>query len=139
MGRLIQTLGCLLRGIAVWSAIIVAESVHGTLRELLLKPAIGDLRARQISFFTAVALIFAIMVGCIRWVNAVNRLQLILIGISWVFLTTGFEAFVVRPSLGVPWESFYADYNVFEGGMMGFAMFILAIMPLAAARVRGVA
>ncbi len=34
------------RAFAVWCILIVAESMHGTLRELLLRPYVGDLRAR---------------------------------------------------------------------------------------------
>ena len=35
------------RAFAVWLLIVVAESVHGTLRQLVLAPLIGDLPARQ--------------------------------------------------------------------------------------------
>jgi hypothetical protein len=47
----------LLRGLAVWGVMILAEPLHGTARELWLKSLVGDFRARQIAFFTGMALI----------------------------------------------------------------------------------
>jgi len=35
------------RALAVWLLIVVAESIHGTLRQLFLAPLIGDLPAWQ--------------------------------------------------------------------------------------------
>ena len=46
--------------ILVWLLIIVAESVHGVLRNLFVAPAIGDFEARQAGVFTGSALILLI-------------------------------------------------------------------------------
>jgi hypothetical protein len=35
------------RAIAVWMLIMLAESVHGIIRQLFIAPAIGDMPARQ--------------------------------------------------------------------------------------------
>lgn len=128
----------LVRGTVIWLAIIVAESIHGTLRELLLKPIVGDLQARQITFFTAIGLIFAITSFGIKWIRADGNRQLLAVGISWPFLTVFFEAFLVRPALNISWESYFSDHNILEGGMMGIGLIILALMPMAAAKFRGV-
>jgi hypothetical protein len=58
------------RALAVWLLIILAESIHGTLRTLLLVPVVGDFPARQISVFTGAVIIFAIAWFTHRWVFA---------------------------------------------------------------------
>jgi hypothetical protein len=58
------------RALAVWLLIILAESVHGTLRTLLLVPVVGDFPARQISVFTGAVIIFAIAWFTHRWMFA---------------------------------------------------------------------
>ena len=45
------------RALVTWLAIIVAESLHGTLRQLFLTPIVGDLPARQIGVFIGAAAI----------------------------------------------------------------------------------
>jgi hypothetical protein len=34
---------CLLRSLAVWTLIALAETVHGTMRTIVLEPRVGDL------------------------------------------------------------------------------------------------
>jgi hypothetical protein len=58
------------RALAVWLLIILAESIHGTLRTLLLVPVVGDFPARQISVFTGAVIIFAIAWVTHRWMFA---------------------------------------------------------------------
>ena len=60
--------------------IMFAESVHGTLRQLFLAPAVGDFTARRISFFTGMLLIFVITYLLLRWIGAPTSGSLLVIG-----------------------------------------------------------
>ncbi len=60
----------LLRALLVWLVIIGVETVHGILRTLVLLPAVGDFRARQISVFTGSLLIFGVAYVFIEWIQA---------------------------------------------------------------------
>jgi len=111
-----------------------AESLHGTLRELILKPMVGDVRAKQISFVTALVIIFTITFIFVRWIQASNKKQLLLVGIMWVALTFVFEALIARSLLDISWERFLADYNIVDGGMMAIGLIILALAPLLVSR-----
>ncbi len=51
------------KAIAVWMLIVLAESIHGAIRELVIAPAIGDVLARQIGVFVGSALILWIFSG----------------------------------------------------------------------------
>jgi hypothetical protein len=57
----------LARALAVWLLIILAETIHGTLRTLLLVPLMGDFPARQVSVFTGAVVIFTVAWFTHRW------------------------------------------------------------------------
>ncbi|MDX2240437.1 MAG: hypothetical protein NW224_07130 [Leptolyngbyaceae cyanobacterium bins.302] len=122
-----------LKGIAVWLVIILAETLHGTVRTLWLAPLIGDLPARQVSFFTGVGLILAIATLFIPWLHA-SHAQLLKIGALWAILTLAFEIGLGRFILGYSWERVLADYNLAQGGLMAIGLVILTFAPLIAAK-----
>jgi hypothetical protein len=124
-----------LKGILVWFGLMVAETIHGMARNLWIAPYIGDLPARQISFFTGVILILAIATLFVRWLHA-STSQLLGIGILWALLTLAFEISLGGWILGYSWERILEDYNLFRGGLMSLGLVFLIFSPLIAARLR---
>jgi hypothetical protein len=116
---------------------MVAESVHGTLRTLLLAPRTGDFQARQVSVVTGTLLIFGIAWLFIRWVQAGTTARLLAVGVFWVALTVLFEVGLGRLVLGLPWERLAEDYHLSRGGFMGLGLLVMAFSPLLAARLCG--
>lgn len=127
----------LLRGLIVWLVIMFAESLHGTARVMLLEPYVSDVRARQLAFFTGMAIILAIAIAFIRWIRATSASQLLAIGCLWSVLTLGFEILLGRLVLNYSWARILADYDLRAGGLMLIGMIFLALAPLIAAKVRG--
>ncbi len=127
----------ILRGLAVWCVIILAESLHGTARELWLKPLVGDFRARQIAFFTGMALILKMALLFVRWLRAETSQQLLQIGCLWMVLTLAFEFALGLLVFGYSWARMGEDYNLLQGGLMGLGLLWLLFAPLLAARLRG--
>lgn len=125
----------LLRGFAVWVVIILAESLHGTARELWLKPLIGDFRARQLAFFSGMALILGIALLFVRWVRAENNHQWLRVGVLWAGLTLAFEFVLGRLVIGYSWERMLEDYNLLRGGLMGLGLIWLLFVPVLAAQI----
>ena len=124
----------LLRGFLVWLVIILAESVHGTLRQLFLAPIVGDFPARRIAFFIGMALIFLIAWLLIRWIRAENAKQLFAVGMMWAILTLAFEFGLGIFVLDYSWERMTEDYDVSRGGLMGFGILFMFFAPYLAAR-----
>ena len=124
------------RAIIVWLVIMLAESLHGTARVLLVEPYAGELRARRIAFFTGMAIILAITVAFIRWIRAPGISQLLAIGGLWAGLTFGFEVLLGLYVLDYSWERIIAEYDPGKGGLMSVGMFFLALAPLIAAKLR---
>ncbi len=123
-----------LRALAVWAVLIVAESMHGTVRELWLKPALGDLRARQVCVFTGMVIILGIAYRFIHWIQADTPRTRWLVGLMWVTLTLSFEVVLGRLVLGYSWERLFEDYDVTRGGLLSIGMLVLLLSPHLAAK-----
>ena len=125
----------LLRGVAVWMVIVFVESVHGTVRRLVLEPLVGDRPARQIAFFVGMALIFLVAMLCIRWIKAPSIQALFAVGLIWMVLTAAFEL-GLGLALGYTWERILEDYDVSSGGLMAFGLLFMVFAPWLAMKVR---
>ena len=126
-----------IRSLAVWLLIILAETVHGVLRGLFLVPVVGDLRARQVGVVVGALIILAIAVGSIRWIGARTRIELLAAGGLWLALTLAFELLFGRYVAGASWDRLLSDYDPTQGGYLALGMGVLALSPLIAAKVRG--
>ncbi len=125
------------RGFAVWCVIILAESLHGTAREIWLKPLVGDFRARQIAFFSGMVLILTIALLFVRWLRAASNQQLLKVGLLWMVLTLMFEFSLGLLVLNYSWQRMWQDYNLAQGGLMGFGLLWMLFAPRLAASLRG--
>ena len=126
-----------IRSLAVWLLIIVAEIVHGILRAVLLVPIVGEFRSNQIGVFTGSAIILVIAYLTIRWIGAKRPIELLLVGFIWLVLTVAFEIFFGRLVLGLDWENIFAGYNIAKGGLMPLGLLILLFSPMMASTLRG--
>lgn len=121
------------RSFVIWLVIILAESLHGTARELWLRPLVGDFRARQFAFFSGMALILTIACLSVRWLKAEGLRQWLAVGALWAGLTLAFEIGLGRGMLGYAWERLWEDYNLARGGLMGLGLLFLLVVPWLAA------
>lgn len=124
------------RAYAAWLVLIFAESVHGTLRELLLTPYVGDLRARQIGVLTGSVIVLGAAYGLIHWIRADTPRSRWLVGLLWVALTLSFELSLGRLVLGYSWSRVLEDYDVTRGGFLSLGMLVLLLSPHIASKAR---
>jgi hypothetical protein len=119
-----------------WMLIILAESVHGAVREICIAPSIGDLRARQVGVLVGSGIIFALALATARWRGLEPRRALLFTGAYWVALTLVFE-FALGRAIGASWDRILSDYNPARGGFMVLGMVFMLLSPLLAAKLRG--
>jgi hypothetical protein len=124
------------RALISWFLIVVAESIHGTVRQLFIAPAIGDLPARQIGVVIGSAIIFAIAWACIRWIGSKSFGQQICVGLLWIVLISIFE-FGLGMALGYTRERMLSDYDLTKGGYMSLGLLFMLFAPALAAKARG--
>lgn len=128
--------GYIFRALGIWVLIIFVESIHGTIRQIVLVPLIGDFTARQVSVFTGAALIFLITLVSIRWIGPPDKMALFVIGMIWIVLTVCFEVGLGFYVFGFPKERLLEDYNLLRGGLMGIGLLLMFLSPFAAHRIR---
>ena len=117
------------RAIWLWLLMIVAESLHGIGRKLLIEPWVGDLRARQIGVPVGSLIIFAIAWWGIGWIRTQSLLKQLGIGVLWVAATVGFEIALGRGVLGLSWDRILSDYDLRQGGWMTVGLVFMALTP----------
>lgn len=123
------------RALALWAVIIGAETVHGVLRQWLLVPIAGDVRARQIGIVIGSLIVFAVAFAFSRWLGARTVRAQLGVGLAWVVLTVAFEV-ALGVLLGLSRERMLADYDVTEGGLLAFGLAFMLVAPWLAARAR---
>ena len=124
------------RAIAAWLAIVVAESIHGTVRQRFIAPALGDLPARQLGVLTGSMVIFAIAWFSVRWIGAGTLREQLRVGTAWVVLIVAFEI-GLGTALGYTRERILSDYDPSAGGYMLFGLLFMLLAPALAAKARG--
>jgi len=124
------------RAIAAWLAIVVAESIHGTIRQLFIAPALGDLPARQLGVLTGSIIIFVIAWLSVRWIGAGTLRAQLQVGAAWVALIVAFEI-GLGSALGYTRERILSDYDPSAGGYMLFGLLFMLLAPALAAQARG--
>ena len=121
------SLAALIRAFLVWVLIIAAESVHGTLRRLLLDPDTA-FALRQVSVVVAVLIVFAVTWMFSRWLAVHSTAALLGVGLLWVILTVAFETVFAR-ALGMGWREIAAGYDLTRGAIMPLGLLATALTP----------
>jgi hypothetical protein len=123
------------RATLVWMLIILAETVHGTAREIFIAPVLGDLRARQLGIPVACVIVFVIAWASARWMGAATRQVQLLVGAYWAVLTLTFEILLGR-AIGLAWPRIFSDYDPTRGGFMLLGLAFMVFAPMLAATLR---
>ena len=105
------------RAMLTWLLIVISETIHGIVRQR----------------FIASVIIFAIAYLCIRWIGPRTIGQQLRVGALWVVLMLAFE-FGLGLMLGYSRERMLSDYDLANGGLMGFGLLFLLFAPMLAAK-----
>jgi hypothetical protein len=121
------SLPTLLRVLAVWLLIMVAESAQGALREWLASPAM-EFAARQAAVLSGTIVIFAITWFSLRWLRLRSDTGAVCVGLLWAGLTVAFELGLGR-IVGLGWDRLLQDYDLLHGGLMPLGLLAMALTP----------
>jgi hypothetical protein len=117
--------------------IALVETLHGILRVRFLNSRLGDHRARQISVFTGSAMILLIGWFTIPWIGPSSLWESLAVGALWLILMLTFDLGLGRLYFGFSWRRLAMDFDVRQGGFLGFGMTVLFLTPLIIATIRG--
>lgn len=111
-----------------WIALLVLAILNGAFRDMGYKKNTGDLLAHQLSTVILVLLFITATAFIVKHYPPVSASQALLLGLSWMALTLGFE-FGFGRYRGNSWEKLFADYNIMEGRIWILVPLCLAIAP----------
>jgi hypothetical protein len=125
------------KSLEAWLVLMIAETIHGTLRAVAIAPALGDFRARQIAVLSGALIIVGIATLLARWLGVSATRRLLAIGVLWVALTLVFEVALGRALLHASWQRIASDYDLPRGGLLPLGLVVMALAPWIGARLRG--
>jgi hypothetical protein len=119
----------LARALITWVAIMILEVGNGLLRKVIVEPVVGDLAARQIG--VVVGSLMAILVAYLLagWLRLRKQPAMMMVGLTWAFLTITFEIVLGRVVMGLNWSRIWSDYDVPNGGLMPFGLLAMVLAP----------
>lgn len=123
----------LLKALAFWFLLLVVAITSGGLREGLLTPSTGELRAHQIGTVLVCIVFGGLIVAFVRW-TALSESQAVAIGCMWTAMTVAFEIAMVRVWMKRPWAVVFADYNLRRGRLWILVVVTTVAGPWLAAR-----
>lgn len=98
-----------------WSGMLVLALANGTLRALVVQPAIGEEAARRVATVT----LLVVLTGYVRWLHRrwpiPTARQAWAVGSAWAGLTLAFEFGWGGLVEGLPLSTMLADYDVTAG------------------------
>jgi hypothetical protein len=124
------------KAIVAWVSMIPVAILNGGLRQALFVPAVGELRAHQLSVLTGSAAFFAVIYASMHR-DATRQTDRWLVGLGaiWVAATIAFEFGFGHWVMGSSWSRLLADYNVFAGRFWVVVLAVIGLAPLAVKRI----
>lgn len=120
-----------LKALAVWLSFGVVAFTLGALREVFLRPRVGELRAHQIGTLLVVGVVAAIIFSAIRWLRPSAK-QAVAMGGMWTGLTVIFEFGFFHYAMGEPWERLVANYDMSKGRLWPLVLLVQLVGPYVA-------
>lgn len=106
----------ILRGLAVWLALLVLAFAGAALREAALAPRIGAEAAHLVGTIVVVAVFLAAIALSVRWVvPGLETSRLLALGTAWTAMTVAFEFGFGHFVMGHSWNRLLHDYDVSAG------------------------
>ncbi|MDF3021664.1 MAG: conserved rane protein of unknown function [Steroidobacteraceae bacterium] len=107
---------------------MLLETGQGILREVMIAPVIGSLRARQWGVLSGALIVLAITFAISRWLKAATPRAQWIVGGFWVALTVTFEVLVGRASRA-SWQRMFSDYDPAQGGFLLLGLAVMFAAP----------
>lgn len=121
---------------AVWLLIVVAAVANAGLRELVLAPRLGKVRALTLSGVSLSLMIVLVAWASLPWLDARRVEQLWWIGAGWLVLTATFDL-ILGGLQHKPASALLAAYAFKDGNLWPVILLVTLGAPYAAAKLHG--
>jgi len=113
----------------VWLVLVIVAILNGTIRIMVYKDCLGDLRAHQLSTLTGIILFGLVIWGFTRLWKITSARQAWTIGLLWLGMTIVFEFIFGHYVMGNSWSKLFHDYNIFDGRVWILVLIWTTIAP----------
>ena len=122
----------IVRGVLIWSGLLVIAVLNGGFRESVLVPRLGRALGQGLS--TVMLSLFILAFGWVTtpWIGPRTLQDAWAIGGLWVALTLAFEFLGGHFIFGKPWQTLLADYNLFAGRIWVMVLIVTLMTPVIA-------
>jgi hypothetical protein len=103
--------------------------VNGAARVVVLRPHLGEDRARQVASLSGVALVLLVSWLLVRFSPGATASQLFSVGVAWLLATVAFEFLVGHFVSGLSWDALLADYDLTRGRLWSLILIAVCLGP----------
>lgn len=126
-----------IRAIGIWFGIFAFAFVNGALREVGIKPLVGEPWAHWLSALTGILIFSAYVWSVWGYLGVKTRTQAVAVGVSWFVLTTLVETFLLNRMVShMTWEQVLQTYNVFRGELWPLVLIWIGLIPVVFLRLK---
>lgn len=119
----------ILRAVAVWLVIALAEAVQGYLRIRFLNRRLGDKRARRIGVGTGSVIILTLTWVAFPWIGIKDEPDAWGVGTLWLGLMLAFDAGFGRWVFHASWTRIFEEFDLRRGRLLALGMAVLLLAP----------
>lgn len=112
-----------------WIPGIPIAIVNALLRNSLYSQFLSELRAHQLSAVSFMLLFGVYTWFILKWLNLNSSQEALLLGLTWLILTVGFEFLFGHFVMGHPWARLLHDYNLLAGRVWILVLLWIAASP----------
>ena len=119
-----------LKAFVVGLMMALGEVINGNVRVRILNGVFGKKRAKIISFFSGITIIFAISWIAFPWINPASYLESIITGSIWLIIMMCLDVYFARYVFNLKWNKILDDFNPVKGNLLGIGMLFLFFCPI---------
>ena len=118
-----------LKALIVGLLIAFGEVINGNIRVRILNRRLDKRRAKLISFFSGIIIIFTICWFILPWIEPSNYQDCIFIGFIWLVIMMCFDIYFARYVFKLKWDKIFDDFNLMKGNLLSLGMIFLLFSP----------
>lgn len=123
------------RAFGVWLGFVVLAVMNGALREFVLVPRLGVVRAGQLSAILLGLAILLLTYFAIGWIAPGNPRRAWRVGFTWLALVLVFE-FGLGRAQGMSWSTMLEEYKFWTGKLWVLVLLAATTAPFLTGRLR---
>lgn len=109
--------------------IAFGEVVNGNIRVRVLHRQLGKKKAKIVSFFSGIVIIFMICLFTSSWINPNSYIDCIVIGFTWLVIMMCLDIYFGRYVFKFKWNKIFNDFNLMTGNLLSIGLVFLLFCP----------